>query len=271
MKDQSSVDTWRKLGWESPFWELLRFYCSLRGAEQEKFLKDLSAPKGASGRWWDVLDLSDDPAKLMIAYCAHREELLLKALAALRTEEEAKAYCKSESIKWKVTKTKSTDHHQSSKALIATVGDVATKVCKKFNETLDVDPYRRCVWCIGNHLHVTARNLDGAIPGLRDPYIVWEIKEYWGKTSGGSKMSDAVYECQLVGRELREFEGKSKCKISHIVFLDGKTQWNSHKSDLARFIDLHNQGLIDHLFIGKTIETEWKQTLASLVKVRKGI
>lgn len=32
---------------------------------------------------------------------------------------------------------------------------------------------------------------------------------------------------------------------------------------------LHNQGLIDHLFIGRTIEKEWAPVLTDLVKARK--
>jgi hypothetical protein len=192
MKDKFILESWSKLGWKNPFWELL--------------------------------NLNDSAAKLITRYCSQRENLLQEALTSLRTEEEAKGFCKSKFIEWKVTKTQSKDHHQSSKTLIATVAAITKRVCEKFNETADTDPTRRCVWCIDNRLHVTARNLDGAIPSLRDPYVVWKIKEYWGKTSGGSKMSDAVYECHLVGREIREFEEKSKHKISHIVFLDGKEQ-----------------------------------------------
>jgi len=269
MKDQFILEGWRKLGWKDPFWELLRFYCSLRGTEQKDFLKELSAPKNPELKFWKLLNLQEDAAKLLVTYCSQREALLRKALESLRTEEEAKGFCDSESIEWKITKTKSKDHHQSSKTLIATVSAIAERACKKFKETVEADPHKRCIWCIDNHLHVTARNLDGAIPSLRDPYVVWEIKEYWGKTSGGSKMSDAVYECHLVGREIREYEEKSKHKISHIVFLDGKDQWHARKSDLARFIDLHNQGLIDHLFIGRTIETEWEPILTDLLKTRK--
>lgn len=269
MNDQFSVNPWRKLGWKNPFWELLRFYCSLRGQQQKEFLKELSAPKHSNDKWWSFLNLEGDVVKKLPAYCLQREKLLENALAALRTEEDAKKYCKSESIKWKFTQTKSKEHHQSSKTVIAAVEAIAAKVCTKFDESLVVNPSSRCVWFIDNHLHVTARNLDGAIPSLRDPYIVWEIKEYWGKTSGGSKMSDAVYECHLVGREIREFEERSEHKISHIVFLDGKNQWDSRKSDLARFIDLHNQGLIDHLFVGRSIETEWESILTNLVNARK--
>lgn len=268
MKDHFSIDQWRDLGWQHPFWELLRFYCSLRGSEQKAFLAELAASGGKANRWWDLLGFNKDSASLVLDYCAQREKLVASALDSLRTEDEAKEYCTREKITWRTTTTRSTDHHQSSKTLVATVGAIASKVCAKFNITVDVDPTRRCVWLIDNHLHVTARNLDGAIPGLRDPFVVWEIKEYWGVTSGGSKMSDAVYECHLVGREIREFEKRVKHRISHIVFVDGKQQWHTRKSDLARFIDLHNQGLIDQLFIGRTIETEWESILTTLLKAK---
>lgn len=269
MSSDNSLQEWRKLGWENSFWELLRFYCSLRGSDQKNFLKELSSKEKASSKWWDTLGLNDQASKLITKYCAEREILLKNALDNLRTEDEAKAFCKKNSITWETTRTKSKDHHQSSKTLIATATFIADKVCKKFGETLEPNPQKRCVWFINNHLHVTARNLDGAIPSLKDPYVIWEIKEYWGKTSGGSKMSDAVYECHLVGREVREYEEKSRHKISHIVFVDGKDQWLSRKSDLARFIDLHNQGLIDHLIIGREIESEWTTILTALVKSRK--
>jgi len=78
-------------------------------------------------------------------------------------------------------------------------------------------------------------------------------------------MSDAVYECNLVGRELREFEERSGAKITHIVFVDGKEQWSHRQSDLRRFIDLFHQGLIDYLFVGREVETDWQKTLSSLI------
>lgn len=94
--------------------------------------------------------------------------------------------------------------------------------------------------------------------------MVWEIKEYWGKTKGGSKMSDAVYECALVGRELREFEERSGADpVSHIVFLDGAAQWSHRQSDLKRFMDLFHQGFIDHLIVGREVETGWEELLRS--------
>lgn len=270
MKDSFSLDKWRSIGWRDPFWEIVRFYCSLRGNEQKAFLSDLNMKKRSDSKWWSMLALNDSIAKELSAYINERSRIQSYALQCLRTEEDAQNFCTQLDVAWKFTKTKSMDHHQSSKALIATVTSMAESICEKHKVTLDPNPQRRCVWYIDNKLHITARNLDGAIPALKDPFIIWEIKEYWGKTKGGSKMSDAVYECHLIGREIRDYEDRSGHKVSHIVFLDGKEQWNARKSDLARFIDLHNQGLIDYLFIGKTIETEWIPTLERLLVEAKG-
>ena len=78
-------------------------------------------------------------------------------------------------------------------------------------------------------------------------------------------MSDALYECQLVGFELREYEKVFNRKIYHIVFLDGKIQWDYRKSDLKRFIDLMNQGLIDRLIIGREVETQWRKLIEKIL------
>ncbi len=150
--------------------------------------------------------------------------------------------------------------------MIAAVSDVARRVCARHGLTLDPDPQFRCVWCSENGLHVSARNLDGAIPGLANPQVVWEIKEYWRKTKGGSKMSDAVYECHLVGLELREYEIRGGLPVTHMVFIDGKDQWGARKSDLRRLIDLMNQGLVNHLIVGREVETEWEILLEGLVE-----
>ena len=79
-------------------------------------------------------------------------------------------------------------------------------------------------------------------------------------------MSDAVYECNLVGREIREFELRAKTKIKHYVFVDGREQWLTRKSDLGRFIDLESQGFIDRLFVGREVETDWESELTRVLK-----
>lgn len=251
-------DDYSKLPWNHDLWSLVRYFRSLRLAGKKLTM------------WLDVLKCDSclptqtkkfpiDPEliDLLVNYIHDSSKLLKNALVALRTEDAALAFCKKKKLSVGSTTTRNLSHHQSSKALIATVSGIAKKACADAGVGVDLDPQRRAIWFSGHGLHVSARNLDGAIPSLENPTAVWEIKEYWGKTKGGSKMSDAVYECQLVGLELRMFESKSGISIDHIVFVDGKDQWNCRKSDLLRFIDLHQQGLIDHLIIGREVESEW--------------
>ncbi len=255
---------WKALSWRHPVWELIRFHRALRGNAREEWPKSLKRD-GAIRIEDTTLPIDGAHIDVLVQYLDGSPRDLETAFSHLRKEEEANAFCKTLGVTAKKTKTKSQQHHQSSKALIAAVSTIAQTVCTGGGLEIETDPQRRCIWCTKKGLHVTARNLDGAIPSLLNPIVVWEIKEYWGKTQGGSKMSDAVYECNLVGRELREFEERTGTRVAHIVFLDGKDQWSKRKSDLVRFIDLFHQGVIDYLFVGDEVETEWQPLLRALV------
>lgn len=256
---------WHNLGWQHPMWDVLRYYRSLRGEKNKTiFLTELSDQKSLSLES-KTLPIPDDIVDYFFQYLKEEKQFYEDAEQSLRTEKNALAFCEQLGFTVGKTKTQSQDHHQSSKAMIACVTGIAMAICNEKQLTIEPDPQNRCVWLKNNQLHVTSRNLDGAIPGLANPSIVWEIKEYWGKTKGGSKMSDAVYECQLVGRELREYEEKTDTSVVHVVFLDGKEQWSHRKSDLKRFIDLNNQGLIDHLIVGTQVEEKWEKILRAVL------
>ena len=261
------VDTkWRDLGHDHVVWQLVRYWASLGGKKKEQaaWLKLLEASNQlATNDGW--LPISAESVATFLQYLELRNTVFAQQYRLLRDEAAALSYCRRKKLAAGTTATQNKDHHQSSKALVATVTGIAGKVCKKFRTNFNPNPQYRCVWCNANGLHVTARNLDGAIPSIVNPVVVWEIKEYWGKTSGGSKMSDAVYECQLVGRELRDFETKTACRVEHVVFVDGKEQWSARQSDLKRFIDLTFQGFIDRLFVGKAVESEWEPHLSGVL------
>lgn len=259
---------WQKIGWRHHLWELVRYYHSLRGKKGQAWLTEITDP---NSEFVKALGISNGDVDLLKKYLRSRDSLFKLAVSKLRTEEQSQAFCKKSKFVWGQTKTKNLDHHQASKTLIATIACTVKPICESYGVTVDVSPQKRCVWRIGNQLHVTARNLDGAIPGMSDPYIVWEIKEYWGKTQGGSKMSDAVYECHLVGREIREFEEKAKTKIHHFVAIDGKDQWAARESDLRRLIDLACQGLVDDLFIGTDVEQRFGQKIEKIISSRRNV
>lgn len=263
------VESWLELGWRHPVWDLHRFYLSLarRKRFQREWVEELKSKRVLELPDGTELPIGRDVVELFFEYQLQREKHFAQAVKNLRTEDEALDFCNKLGVTVGRTATRSTDHHQSSKSMIAAVTAVAQKVCTQHGTTVESNPQTRCVWCVENELHVSARNLDGAIPALANPSIVWEIKEYWGKTSGGSKMSDAVYECHLVGLELRKFENRSGGKVVHVVFVDGRDQWASRQSDMRRFIDLMNQGFIDYLIVGREVETEWEGILERLLQV----
>lgn len=260
-------ERWQALGWRHAVWDLVRYFCALARSrtQQAKFVEDLRRQASMTVGRESTLAIPREDVTLFLSYLEARETQLTAALSRLRDEKEALELCSRNGWSVEATTTQSQDHHQSSKALIAAVSNIATRVVSRRGLTLEANPQSRCVWLERNQLHVTARNLDGAIPGLTNPRVVWEIKEYWGKTSGGSKMSDAVYECNLVGRELREYEERSRVQVEHVVFVDGREQWHARKSDLARFVDLLNQGLINALLVGRDVETDWERSLGEML------
>ena len=261
---------WRKLGWRHPLWDYVRFYTSFRKRTKlrEQWLAKL---KDSVFEVEPGMNLVIPPAdmRLFLAYLDERETKFQEVFTQLRTKQEALVYCENLKYEVAMTTTKLEGWTDSPKAMVSAVTNIAKLVCLEKSIECVPNPQRRCVWFKENDLHVSARNLDGAIPTLSRPKIVWEIKEYWGGgegKDGGSKMSDAVYECNLVGRELREFEDRSgQMHVEHIVFLDGKSRWGARDSDLKRMIDLFHQGIIDYLFIGREVETEWHPTLSSLL------
>lgn len=262
----SDIVKWRNLGHRHIIWELLRYFLHLRSEKQQHALMEQLKSSSRIGNIPTAYHIDAKTASLLLDYLSERGQALAEALAKLRTEEEASTYCDANGITAGRTITKNKDHHQSSKALVATVSHVTRLICHEKTITVDTNPQRRCVWITSAGIHVSSRNLDGAIPATSNPILIWEIKEYWGKTAGGSKMSDAVYECNLVGRELRDIEERIETRCDHIVFLDGKEQWSTRKSDLARILDLYHQGLIDYLIIGKDVESVWPDLLRKLLQ-----
>lgn len=261
-----------KYSYEHPFWDLVRYYASLgkKKTLQKEFIKHLESSEFDDQSLRKYLSVDQPLADDLLAYIDYRTERTKEAFELFRSEKDSIKFCKDNGYSFGLTQTKSKDHHQSSKTLIAAVSGIAEAICMKQNVTVETNPQERCVWLKKNVLHVSARNLDGAVPATKDPFVVWEIKEYWGQTKGGSKMSDAVYECHLVGKEIRDFEKKVGHKIFHVVFLDGKDQWGARVSDVARFIDLESQGLIDSLIIGSMVETDWAPLLEKMIKIGRG-
>ena len=146
-----------------------------------------------------------------VEYLHIRIEAVEHMLAHLRTEDEAKTALQEIAANVVIGQygTQSGDHHQSSKVTVATVNWLTEAAAGESSRELRAEPASRALPSSSRAASVSARRPDGAIPSLLNPVGLWEIKEYWGGSanqSGGSKMSDAIYECQLVGTELRMYE-----------------------------------------------------------------
>jgi hypothetical protein len=121
-----------------------------------------------------------------------------------------------------------------------------------------------------NHLQgIFSRRFDGVIPSTRDPIAIWEVKEYYGTTSFGSRVADGVYETLLDGYEINAFESAYKRRIAHYLFVDDRlTWWEMGKPYLCRIIDMLHTGHVDEVFFGRQAVSQWPATLAEL---RKGL
>lgn len=105
-----------------------------------------------------------------------------------------------------------------------------------------------------------SRWMDGAYPNVHNPVAVWEIKEYYGTTTFGSRVADGVYETQLDGYEILEAGKFLKRKIEHYLLIDDRfTWWTQGKSYLCRIIDMMHMGLVDEVILGKEVLYRWPE------------
>ena len=74
----------------------------------------------------------------------------------------------------------------------------------------------------GKLIKTLSRRIDGAYPSLANPIALWEIKEYYGTTTFGSRVADGVYETRLDGYEIKDAIKFGAKKINHYLLIDDK-------------------------------------------------
>lgn len=260
--------------WDDPFWHAVRMLVDLtrnKPLPAPAIIPTLTkagteASLGLSG----YLSTRPELVGQLAEYTQFRIDAANSLLRLARTEEEALADYHNISTQ-AVTRygTRSADHHQSSKVMVATVEVLTRTICLERELQVNVNPQNRAAVVSGDHIWVSPRRLDGALPSLYNPIGIWEIKEYWGGTQGGSKMSDAIYECQLVGQEIRTFGERYGPRIRHYAIMDGSVQWNHRMSDMRRAVDLLCAGLLDELLVGKEVLIEWPRIVGEMSDLAK--
>ena len=113
-------------------------------------------------------------------------------------------------------------------------------------------------------LRALSRWMDGAYPSINDPRAIWEVKEYYGTTTFGSRVADGVYETMLDGEELRELKDSEQIHVLHYLVIDDRfTWWDCGRSYLCRIIDMLHLGLVDEVLFGREILTRWPEIVLS--------
>lgn len=114
---------------------------------------------------------------------------------------------------------------------------------------------------------IFSRRFDGAIPSTENPRAVWEIKEYYGTTTFGSRVADGVYETLLDGYEIEGVRSRMRREIAHFLFIDDKfTWWDCGKSYLCRMVDMLHTRHVDEIFFGREVLADWRPRLETLKK-----
>lgn len=112
-----------------------------------------------------------------------------------------------------------------------------------------------------------ARRVDGAYPAVNDPFAIWEVKEFYDSKTFGSRVADSIYESMLDGSELTELRVAENIDVKHYLMMDARdTWWRLGRSYLCRAIDMLHDDLIDELFFGRQVLTEWPATVRSWPK-----
>lgn len=127
------------------------------------------------------------------------------------------------------------------------------------------DP-QKLVAIILNHkpIRTFSRRFDGVFPTIVNPKAVWEVKEYYGTTTFGSRVADGIYESQLDGEEILELKQSENIHVKHYLVIDDYFNWwVKGKSFLCRLIDMLHMNYVDEIIFGREVLTRWPEIVKS--------
>jgi hypothetical protein len=134
----------------------------------------------------------------------------------------------------------------------------------------DFDQSPRTLVTVRRHGAVEAtlsRRMDGAYPTTVNRVAVWEVKEYYGTTTFGSRIADGVYETMLDGYEIMQLREASGVRVLHYLLVDDRyTWWDCGRSYLCRIVDALHAGLLDEVLFGREVVERWPKIMQSWPK-----
>mgnify|MGYP001560334866 CR=1 FL=1 len=120
----------------------------------------------------------------------------------------------------------------------------------------------------GKPIQTLSRRVDGAYPATKNPKAIWEIKEYYGTKTFGSRVADGVYETLLDGYEIKELTSGGGDSIGHYLIIDDYyTWWSCGKSYLCRMVDMIHAGYVDEVIFGKEVIKRWPEIVKKWPKL----
>ena len=217
----------------------------------------------------DRFDKSDQFVKEIVGYLNYRSNLIQNTICHyLMNREEAKKifddlYTKySPECHLPLNKQKGKMRHH---AYFTCIINILTEVNLK-GRKFDDNPMNlpTIIDNNGKLVFTFSRRIDGAYPSIENPKAVWEIKEYYGTTTFGSRVADGVYETQLDGYEILEAKASGAPMIKHYLLVDDRyTWWELGRSYLCRLIDTMHRSLVDEVIFGKEVLERWPKIVKS--------
>ena len=268
---------------DASFWAFVRYISEYFGYTDRK--------KGAVKKYFDYeikvlcntkgINASDDMIKNAALYSEMRADLLnsraksnlMDAATTKQEFSELETVYRLGNYHCKLPMNKQSGAMKQIAYLTAIINIIAEKTIREisgneFHLGFDDDP-RGLTYVLDQDnkiIGASSRRFDGAYPGIKNPKLVWEIKEYYYTTTFGSRIADGVYETQLDGFEFKELYDRTGRKVYHVLFIDGyRTWWVQGKSYLCRLVDAINSGVVDEVIIGREVFSRWPDLLREIV------
>jgi hypothetical protein len=204
----------------------------------------------------------------LVGYLNYRSECLLKMVKPnLMDRNSAKTIFKrlkrklSPKCKLPMNKQKGDKKHYS---YLTCIVNMLTESALR-GDIFDQDPHSLTIITKNKRpIRTFTRRFDGVYPSVINPKAIWEVKEYYGTTTFGSRVADGVYESMLDGEELQELRENEGIEVKHYLIVDDYfTWWVKGKSYLCRLIDMLHMGYVDEVLFGKETVKRWPQIVKS--------
>lgn len=202
--------------------------------------------------------------QLLVDYFAYRAKAIKEYVQPnLMNREEAKAEFDKVIEKFKYTVSVPYNKQSGDKRHMAYLTGLVNVLTEKTLGELAFNPDPRQLTVITKNekpSRTLARRVDGAYPSIVNPVAIWEIKEYYGTKTFGSRVADGVYETMLDGYELEELRASEDIDIKHYLMIDDYfTWWDCGKSYLCRIFDMLHEGFLDEVIVGRQVITRWPE------------